>query len=140
LKNALSKEGVRGAVKFVNSLSPHRFTSLYRFHIETLRNIAFFDRENPDVEKCDDIPVQASYCVFIRDHAANFLLPDAGTDDRVKDHPKRTLVQRYCGVPLLDKDGKLFGSICHFDFEPGSISDKDVELLEMMGDVLKPTF
>src|SRR3954447_20362354 len=99
LKSAFAKAGVRGAVAFLNSLTGHRFTSLYRFDGDTLRNITFFDRENPDIQTCDDIPVDASYCVFVRDSGAAFMVPDAGRDERVRNHPKRATVQFYCGVP-----------------------------------------
>ena len=140
LKAAFTRDGVRGALAFLNSLTPHRFTSLYRFDGPTLRNITFFDRENPNVETCDDIPVEASYCVFVRDLSANFVVQDAGRDERVRNHPKQSTVQCYCGVPLLDRAGKMFGSICHFDFKPGRISDRDVELLEYMARLLQNEF
>ena len=140
LRAAFTKGGVRGAVTYLNSLTEHRFTSLYRFDGPTLRNITFFDRENPTVESCDDIPVEASYCVFVRDLATSFMVDDAMRDARVSNHPKKATVQSYCGVPLLDRNGKMFGSICHFDFEPRSISDRDVELLEYMARLLQHQF
>ncbi len=140
LKAAFTQGGVRGAVAFLNSLTHQRFTSLYRFDGPTLRNITFFDRENPDVDSCEDIPVEASYCVFVRDLSAAFTVSDAKRDERVANHPKRAVVQSYCGVPLLDRDGKMFGSICHFDFTPGQISDRDVELLEYMARLLQPEY
>lgn len=140
LKTTLATKGLRGAVTFLNAQTPHRFTSLFRFDGPTLRAITFYDRQNPDVETCEEIPVEASYCVFVRDTGARFLVPDATGDERVRHHPKRSTVQRYCGVPLLDHDGKMFGSICHFDFEPGRIADRDVELLEHMADLLQPKF
>lgn len=140
LKAAFTEGGVRGALALLNSLTPHRFTSLYRFDGPTLRNITFFDRENPDLETCDDIPVESSYCVFVRDFSRSFLVYDAVNDARVRNHPKKTTVQCYCGVPLLDRNGKMFGSICHFDFKPGHISDRDVELLEYMARLLQDQF
>ncbi len=140
LKNAFNHGGVRGALAFLNSLTPHRFTSLYRFDGPTLRNITFYDRENPKVETCDDIPVEASYCVFVRDLSESFMVQDAERDERVRNHPKQAMVRSYCGVPLLDRNGKMFGSICHFDFKPGRISDRDVELLEYMARLLQNQF
>ncbi len=137
LSAAYADGGVRGAVAFLNSLTPHRFTSLYRFDGPTLRSVTFFDRENPDVESCEDVPVEASYCVFVRDAAASFRIEDAAGDERVRNHPKRDTVRRYCGVPLLDQDGQMFGSICHFDFKPGRVADRDVELLEQMARLLQ---
>ncbi|QJR14855.1 GAF domain-containing protein [Usitatibacter palustris] len=140
LRQVYASDGVRAAVVFLNSTTVHRFTSLYRFDGGTLRNITFYDRQNPHAEKCDDIPVEASYCVFVRDLHSAFLVSDAPEDDRVEGHANRATVKRYCGVPLRDRDGKMFGSICHFDLSPGPISDRDVELLEHMASLLRPTF
>lgn len=138
LKAAFASKGVRGAVEFLNSLTFHRFTSLYQFDAGTLRNITFFDRENPNVETCDEIPVEASYCVFVRDSGAQFSIEDSATDERVRNHPKRQTVRSYCGVPLLDSRNRMIGSICHFDLEPGHTTDRDVELLEYMARLLQP--
>jgi hypothetical protein len=140
LRKRLATEGLRGAVQFLNSLTPHRFTSLYRFDGPTLRNVTFFDRDNPDVESSEDIPIEASFCVFVRDTRCAFTIADAGSDDRVRDHPKRAVVKRYCGVPLLDSAGRMFGSICHFDFEPGRVDESEVALLERMAELLRPSF
>ncbi len=140
LKSAFATDGVRGAVAFLNSLTSHRFTSLFRFDGPTLRTVTFFDRENPHAATCDDIPVEASYCVFVRDLAATFTVEHALHDDRVRDHPKQSSVQCYCGVPLLDRHGKMFGSICHFDFKAGRVTERDVELLEEMARLLQHQF
>jgi GAF domain-containing protein len=140
LKAALAGQGLRGAVAFLNSLTSSRFTSLYQFQTGTLRNITFFDRENPTLESCDDLPIEASYCVFIRDSGAKFSVDDAPRDDRVRDHPKRQTIQSYCGVPLLDGRDRMIGSICHFDLQPGRTTDRDVELLEYMARLLQPGF
>jgi GAF domain-containing protein len=140
LKSILAKSGVRAALVFLNSLTRHRFTSFFRFDGPMLRSVTFYDRDNPAVEKCEDILVDASYCIFVRDTCARFTVADTSSDERVKDHPKRATVQRYCGVPMLDNGGKMFGTICHFDFEPGSVENAEVALLEHMADLLQPAF
>ena len=138
LKAAFDRDGIRSAVAFLNSITPYRFTSLYRFEGEMLHNITFYDRDNPDETSCEDIPVEASFCVFVRDTEAVFLTTDSESDRRLTSHPKRGIVKRYCGVPLLDSSGQMFGSICHFDLEPGEIDERDVEALEYMASVLQP--
>jgi GAF domain-containing protein len=140
LKMILANDGVRAAIAYLNSLTNQHFTSLYRFDGETLHNLIFFDREHPEIQNYSDTPVLESYCVFVRDSEALFATHDAQQDERVHNHPKQKTVQSYCGVPLLDQDGKMFGTICHFDFPPGRIADVDVELLEYMAQLLqKPT-
>jgi GAF domain-containing protein len=136
LKAVLRAGDLRGAVMFLNSLTTHRFTSLFRFDGETLRNVVFFDREDPARASTDDMPVSASYCVFVRDGEATFTVPDAACDPRVEGHPKQPVFRAYCGVPLLDADGRMFGTICHFDFAPRSISDENVALMEAIAPLL----
>lgn len=133
----LSRGAVREALIYLNGKSGHRFTSLYRFEGETLRNVEFYDRERPDVSRTDDIPVMASYCVFLRDGGGMFSTPDSLVDARLESHPKRMQVRSYCGVPLVDGFGRVFGSACHFDFEPVPITPMDVELLEALAPALQ---
>lgn len=137
LKTILSTQDVRAAVIFLNGLTEHRFTALYRFDNETLKNLYFFDRENPAQESTPDIPVTASYCVFVRSLNSRFSTSGARLDERVTGHPKREELQSYCGVPLRDVNGEMFGTICHFDFRPIPISDANVELMESLAPLIK---
>ena len=137
LKTILRNEGVRPALIFLNGLTQHRFSALYEFQDEQLRNLYFYDREYPDVESTDEIPVTSSYCVFLRNTGGLFHTSDALRDRRVRSHPKREQIQSYCGVPVLDAGGKLFGSICHFDLQPRVISDQDVDLMEAVALLLR---
>jgi hypothetical protein len=136
-KAILRNEGVRPALIFLNGLTAHRFSAIYQFENETLRNLYFYDRENPEIESIEEIPVTASYCVFLRDTGTLFHTSDALRDERVRSHPKREKVQAYCGVPLPNTQGALFGSVCHFDYKPRIIADKDVDLMESVSYLLR---
>lgn len=137
LRSILKEKDVRAALAFLNQMTEHRFTALYRFDKETLKNLYFFDRDNPAQESTPDIPVMASYCVFVRDRGRAFATSDSLQDARVLGHPKRREVQSYCGVPLRDTNGEMFGTICHFDFRAIPISDENVELMEAIAPLLK---
>jgi GAF domain-containing protein len=137
LKAILRNDGLRAGLIFLNQLTEHRFSALYQFEGEILRNLYFYDRENPGIESTDEIPVTASYCVFLREGGRLFHTSDALRDARVRTHPKREKIQAYCGVPLLDSAGKLFGSICHFDLQPRIIADADVDLMEEVAFLLR---
>lgn len=126
----LKTAGVHAALQFLNSTSQYRFTSVFRFEGELLRNLYLIDRENPRIERCPDSLVSESYCVFVRKTAKPFLLNDSLQDDRVEGHPKQKAVQSYCGIPLLDENGKLFGTICHFDLKPISFTQAEVCLID----------
>ena len=137
LRTILRSDGVRPALVYLNGLTEHRFSALYQFDGDTLRNLYFYDREYPEVESTDEIPVTASYCVFLRENGALFHTSDAMRDERVRSHPKREQVQSYCGVPVHDPQGKLFGSICHFNLQPRVIVDEDVDLMESVARLLR---
>ena len=139
LQRVLARDGTRAALAYLNSLTSQRFTSLYRFEGERLRNITFYDRLAPEQESCDTIPVLASYCVFVRDTGTRFATAASLDDRRLDGHPKQVQVQSYCGVPLRDREGRMFGTVCHFDFEPGAVSELDVLLMEHLADLLQPS-
>jgi GAF domain-containing protein len=58
----------------------------------------------------------------------------------VENHPKQETIQTYCGVPLINREGEMIGSACHFDFNPGRITDTDVELLEYLAILLQSEY
>ena len=137
LKEIISSKGVREALKFLNGLAGHRFSAIYRFNNENLESVMLFDRENPELLTMPQIPILASYCVFVRDTERRFSVENSIQDERVENHQKRLEVISYIGVPLLDEDGKMFGTICHFDVVPRSASTQDIELMEQMSKLLQ---
>lgn len=130
LRSLLATGDVRAGVAFLNSLTEHRFTSLYRFDRHRLSNVVFYDRENPDITSTPELPVAASYCVFVRDTADAFCMADSFSDERVSGHSKQPEIRAYCGVPLLDERGRVFGTLCHFDFRPLPTSEENLALME----------
>src|SRR5688572_1178134 len=102
LKLILTCQGVRAALIYMNQRTSHRFSAIFRFDDETLRSVYFYDRLNPGAEHIDELPVEASYCVFIRRTGNPFEVEASLTDPRVQDHPKRNTIQSYTGMPLLD--------------------------------------
>ena len=136
LDAALTHGGVRAALAYLNGLSGHRYTALYRFDESTLKHLYFYDRENPAVEDTDDFPVEVTYCVFVRDTGQPFVVEDALRDVRVDGHPAQRRVRAYCGVPLVNKDGRLFGTMCHFDCVPVAAGQEQVELMKALAPLL----
>ena len=137
MREIRDRQGVRAVLAYLNGLTAHRFTAMLRFDDdERLRSAYFYDRERPEMEHCPEIPVPDSYCVFVRQTGNTFTTLDSLADGRVADHPKRLEVQSYCGVPLVDADGRLFGTICHFDPRPLPLTPDDVALLEAVAPLL----
>ena len=137
LDRIVAQSGVRAGLMFLNGLTSHRFSALYRFDDATLKNLVFFDRENPEQNSSPEIPVLCSYCVFVRDSRHTFCVENSPEDARTIGHAKRLEIRAYCGVPLLDEYGAMFGSICHFNVDPRAISGDNVELMEDFAAILQ---
>ena len=137
VRKLLSDHDVRAALKYLNSLTPHRYTGMYIFEDPVLRNRYIVDKLNPDLESAQDVPDTATYCVFTRAKGDLFTVTDALQDERLAGHPKRAEIRSYTGVPLLDNRGDVFGTVCHFDHDVVPISDQTVHLLEAIAPLLK---
>lgn len=130
IADLIAHDNVRDALRYMNGLTNFRFTALYRFDQDQLSSRVFYDREHPDVLSTETIPVEASYCIYVRHNRGPFLVADSLSDERVAAHCKRQEVRSYCGVPLVDARGWMHGSLCHFDFEPHPLRETDLLLLE----------
>ena len=133
----LASDGVRAAIVYLNSLTPHRFTSMSRLGAEFTSSLVFVDSEQPGVQTTRDSPIRATYCVFVRDSGQPFALADSAFDPRVIDHAKRDEMHSYCGVPLTGRDGKVFGVLCHYDVHPVPFNAEMVELMEQIAPLLE---
>lgn len=117
-------------------MGSHRFTAVYLFDGGTLRNFHLIDREDSSVQRCPDLPVLDSYCLYVRDTARQFMTEHAQRDARVDGHPKQKVVQSYCGYPLHDLHGDLVGTVCHFNYAPIDFDEDEIYLLERVGPLL----
>lgn len=115
--------GLHAAMKWLNSQVPYRFTAIFAFEGDMLRNICLVDKENADVTECADQPILNSYCTYIHRSGERFRVDDARRDERVADHPKRYSYQCYYGIPLVATDGKMLGTVCHFDVNPQPVTE-----------------
>jgi hypothetical protein len=134
--DVLRAKGLCEAVRVRNAATEYRFSAVYLFHGGTLHNICFVDKQDASVTHCEDLPVEESYCVFIKRTRNRFSLEHAIEDDRVEGHPKRETVQSYYGVPLMGESGHLLGTACHFDVEPIRLSADVVSLFDSVTPML----
>lgn len=134
----LAAGNLRGALRHLNDMSPYRFTALYRFGENDLQNLLLIDRQHAAAPTLEPVPVDDSYCTYVQRSRDAFIVEDAASDVRVEAHPKRPVVQAYCGIPLRDANGTLFGTICHFDFEPVPASDHVLALMREVATALDP--
>ena len=127
--HTLDTQGVRAALAYLVSLSDYRFISVFQFRGDKAMAALHFDREHPEQLRSPEVPDTATYCCYVRDSRGVFTTANALQDDRLAGHPKRAQVLAYCGVPVMDAEGQLLGTLCHYDVVPRDPEQLDMALL-----------
>lgn len=133
----LASSGARDALAYVLGLSDYRFIGIFRFKDGKANAAIHYDRENPAQLHATEVPDTATYCCFVRDSKGVFTTVNALVDPRLDEHPARAEVLAYCGVPVLDPEGHLLGTLCHYDVAPRDASQLDLELLVQVAATLQ---
>jgi hypothetical protein len=130
VEKALAQKGLGGALAVLNRRVPHRFTAVYRLVGQALHNIATVDKHmHLDPLDLKVVPLKDSFCQFVlRDGL--FLTRDSGTDARLGGHPYSGVVGCYVGVPVQNREGRMAGTLCHFDLDSHEIDDDEYLLLD----------
>jgi hypothetical protein len=135
-KARLTIDGLWTAMKWLNETVPYRFTAVFAFDGDSLRNVCLVDKENPNITNCSDQPIADSYCVYIHRSGDRFGVEHAMRDKRVEGHPKRQTFQCYYGIPLFGPDGKVKGTVCHFDRDPVHVTADCASALDEVGSLI----
>lgn len=132
----LADRGLLGALRYLNTRVPHRFTGVYRLDGPLMRVVALADKHlHLDPLDLKVVPLKDSFCQFtLRDSL--FVTPNTGTDERLVGHPYSGVLNSYVGVPISSAPGTLHGTLCHFDFDPHPVNDDEFLLLERVGHLL----
>jgi len=129
-KARMSGEGLWSALRWLNSGVPYRYSAVFALSGETLHNLCLVDKTDSGVTGCPDQPLTESYCLYVRRFGTSFGVTEARVDSRVTGHPKREAYQCYFGVPLYGRDGKMVGTVCHFDTAPRDLTAGIAETLD----------
>ena len=135
-KMTLQADGLRAAMRWLNDRVPYRFTAIFAFNGDMLRNICLIDKENQNIAHCSDQPITESYCMYIHRSGESFNVEEALLDDRVAVHPKRESVQCYYGIPLFGSEGKILGAVCHFDNMPVRVTEDVATVLDDLASLI----
>ena len=81
-------------------------------------------------------PLEESLCTVTAAGIGPLVVPDARTDDRVRDLPPVSSGQvgAYLGVPLTGHSGQVIGALCVFGPGPRAWSDADIATLRQLAD------
>jgi GAF domain-containing protein len=135
-KMTLEADGLWAAMRWLNDRVPYRFTAIFAFDRDMLRNICLIDKENQNTTKCSDQPITESYCLYVRRSGARFSVEEASVDGRVAGHPKRQSFQCYYGIPLFDSKGKMLGTVCHFNSMPIRVTEEVATALDDLASLI----
>lgn len=134
----LSESTYAELLSWLNQQGGHRYTGLFMYTPEGMRSAYLYDRDQPQSLRWDSlIPVDASYCSFVCESKRTFLVVDAQLDPRTKAHPSRDAVRSYCGVPIYQEDGSLWGTLCYFGPDAKAVSPAQIDTLLEVGKRLR---
>lgn len=86
-----------------------------------------------------ETPLSHSYCQFVVASGAPLVVEDARTHPLLKGNPAIIDYDAiaYCGIPIVDGEGHVLGSLCVVDDQPRVWSKEDVEVLrDLAGTVI----
>jgi hypothetical protein len=130
LQNTLEEDGLHAALAFLNGRTPFRFTGVYRFDGEMLRNVCLFDRWSPGDIQGADAPMAETFCAIVRRARDDALEVDDGRSDERFPWMANNAVVSYCGALLRDSEGRPYGTLCHFDVQHCEPSRHELSLLK----------
>jgi hypothetical protein len=131
----VQQHGVHSALAYLNQRTPHRYTGLFRFDGDVLRNEVLVDGNQPLLRQGDDTPLAATFCSLVGRRQAPLEILEAATDPEfsgVIDTP----VVSYCGVLIRDAQGQPYGTLCHYDLQRCQERTTDQPLLEAAATLL----
>ncbi len=117
-ESMLQTYGLRASLAHLLDYTDYRYIGIFRFDGTKVKAVVFYDRENPELMTSSEMPESATYCCFVRDSKGAFTTANSLVDKRLQAHPARDLYQCYIGVPIMDSEGTLMATLCHFDVVP----------------------
>lgn len=131
----LGERGIHAALRFLNARTPHRYTGIYRYDGDVLRNEFLYDQFVPEGVKGGDVPMAQAYCASVGQQRSTVEFSDVHADDRIPVREGSAVVS-YCGVMLADADGEPYGTLCHYDTKPCDARVSDRPFLEAAGPMI----
>ena len=128
--------GTRESLAFLLKFTDYRFIGLWRFQNGRAHAAIHYDRENPSETQAQEVADTDTYCCYVRDGQGVFMTAHAMLDPRTEGHSAREAVAAYCGVPVMDSEGNILATLCHYDVVPRDPSQVDLELMIQVASAL----
>lgn len=126
----LAAQGLEAGLRLLNDPVAHRYTGLFRLDQTVFRNLSLYDKQGQvRPEFLAEVPFEHSFCQFVlRD--GSFCTEHSGADGRLQGHKYQGALLSYHGVPVLDRQGELYGTLCHFDADQRSLPDDEFDFMQ----------
>ncbi len=89
-------------------------------------------KANVGLAEVSEVPREIAFCAYAIESTEFFEVPDALLDTRFADNPLvagETNLRYYAGMPLVDRDGTILGTLCTLDHRPRRLADEQREAL-----------
>jgi len=132
MAQALKAGGLAAALRVLNERIQHRYSAVYQLQgRDRLVNLALVDKcDEPCPAYLKNVPYDESFCQFaVRE--GQFRTDNSALDERLAGHPYQGIMNSYHSVPLVSTEGRILGTVCHFDLAAFALDDEDFELLRL---------
>lgn len=126
----LQMDGLHAALGFLNHRTPYRFTGVYRFEDEMLRNVSLFDRRSPRRDEGTDAPMRETFCALVQSAGGALAVTNGRSDARFPWMSANAVVS-YCGAVMVNEAGDPFGTVCHFDMQECETMQTEMDVLRV---------
>ncbi|CAN7710994.1 GAF domain-containing protein [Acidovorax sp. LjRoot66] len=127
---------VRDALARLLLMTDFRYIGIWRFQGGMANAAVHFDRQDPSAMSAVEVSQNATYCCYVRESGKPFKTPHALVDERLNSHPARSAVASYVGVPVMDSNGTIVGTLCHYDLVPRDVAQVDTKLMLLVASYL----
>ncbi|WP_228438109.1 PAS domain S-box protein [Chryseobacterium sp. 6424] len=102
--------------------------------------LSIMERDTQTVQSCvgielDFIDRQNTVCQYAVQSGKTLIIKDTLEDERSSDNPLilASGIRFYAGIPLLDEEGLVLGTLCVIDYKPKTLSSSQISALEKLG-------
>lgn len=102
--------------------------------------IAIMEYDTQKIQSCigleiDTVPRESTICQYTIVHNDVLVIEDTLLDERSSSNEmmQAANIRFYVGVPLIDETGAVLGTICTVDFQPRTVTNKQIMLLKNLG-------
>ncbi|MDX1590107.1 MAG: ATP-binding protein [Oleiphilaceae bacterium] len=98
-----------------------------------------FLKSRVGLSSVSEVPRNISFCDHVLVESGVLEVPDLAGDPRFSDNPQvvdSPHFRFYAGVPLLNRDGFVLGSLCVLDYQPRQLSEAQKESLLSLGRIV----